>query len=709
MKVSSTAGYEARLSDVVRSVKEVLRRRYLTLAIVAGVITVLGIALTLQLTPSYQGVTRIQLDPSRNPLARSANEAQAQLASEAIETEVAVINSLDISRDVVKRLKLIDDPEFNGSVTARKENGPVSEEDQLEIVANAVRSHLSVGREKLTYIMAIRFDSHDAEKAARIANAYASTYLDNKVGNKIGAAERQSVWIQKRMDELAAEVRAADEKVAQYQAQAGIVRGASNNQGTITDQQVGPLSVQLASAESVAAEARSKQISAQQQVKSGHLYAVSDVRNSATIQDLRRQRTLLVQSMGEMQVRYGSRHPDLIKVRDQLAGIDEQLSDEAGRVIRSLKADADAAEARASSLRMAMERLEEKQSTNARASVIAASMQRDADSKHEAYDRLAQSALESRQAAQNSIAQAQIIDTAEAPQSPYWPNKPLFILLSMIVGVGAGIATITAQEMMVSGMRTVEDVESEIGVPLIAAVPNVRKMSRPADLLIDKPTSQFAEALRNARASILGVKGEVPPKIIAFTSALPGEGKTTTALGMARTMALNGGRTILVDADVRRAQLRQITDVHPGPGIVELLHGEATLDEAIQKSGLENLDQIIVQKPYFSSENLFGNDLMPKILDELSTRYETIILDLPPLVGLADGRFLAALADAVILAIKWDATPTQAVNSAASWLKSDGANLVGAMFTMVDTSSQSIGAYYYYSKKYSDYYQNSSA
>ncbi len=705
MKVSNVAGYEARLADVVRSVKDVLRRRYLILAIVTSIITLLGIAATFQFTPYYQGVTKIQIDPSRNPLARNANEAQAQLASEAIETEVAVLNSLDIARSVVKRLNLTEDSEFNSGVVAREKQGSIGEEEKIEIVANAVRAHLSVGREKLTYIIAIRFNSHDAEKAARIANTYATTYLDTKVGNKIGTAERQSVWFQKRMDELAAEVRGADEKVAQFQSEAGIVRGASTLQGTITDQQIGPLSVQLASAESVAAEARSKQVSAQQQVANGHLDAVSDVRNSATVQDLRRQRALLVQSLGEMQVRYEERHPDLMKVQDQLAAIDDQLRLEANRVVRSLKADADAAEARAGSLRMAMQRLEDKQSANARASVIAASMQRDADSKHEAYDRLAQSALETRQAAQNSIAQAQIIDTAEAPQGPYWPNKPLFILLSFVIGFGAGIATITAQEMMVSGMRTVEDVEGDLGVPLIAAIPNVRKVSRPADLLIEKPTSQFAEALRNARASILGVKGENAPKIIALTSALPGEGKTTTALGLARTMALNGGRTILVDADVRRAQLRQITTVNPGPGIVELLHGDAKLEEAIQPSGLENLDQIIVQKPYFSSENLFGNDLMSKFLDQLTERYETVILDLPPLVGLADGRFLAALADAVVLVIKWDATPAQAINSAASWLKSDGANLVGAMFTMVDTSSQSVGAYYYYSKKYSSYYQ----
>ncbi len=177
-------------------------------------------------------------------------------------------------------------------------------------------------------------------------------------------------------------------------------------------------------------------------------------------------------------------------------------------------------------------------------------------------------------------------------------------------------------------------------------------------------------------------------------------------VALARVMAMNGDRTIIVDADVRRAQLRMLTPTSATIGLVEVLHGETTLDQAIEASGVERLDQIIIHKPYFSSENLFGNDLMPKILEELSERYDTIILDLPPLVGLADGRFLAALADAVALVIRWNKTPKHAVTSAATWLKADGTNLVGTMFTMVDTSAQSVGSYYY-SKQYSQYYQES--
>ena len=708
MKVSTeVANYEARLADVLRTAREVVRRRFLTLLIVAGLVTLVGVVLTLRITPVYTGVARVQIDPTRNPL-RSANEAQAQLASEAIETEVSVANSVATAKTVVERLKLDRDPEFTEGLDEAIKDGKLTQAARIDAVVNNVREHLSVSREKLTYIIGISFTSEDPVKAARIANAFATAYLDAKVGSNIGTAERQFAFFQKRLDELATQARAADAKVAQYRSENGILSGGGDQnvrQQTIVDQQIAPLAVQLAQADAVAAGAQADLAQAQAQVNSGRLDSVSGVLSSPTIVDLRSQRAQVMRDLGVVQERYGPRHPETVRVRDQISHIDQQLLEESRRVIRSLQAKSTAASQLAGSLRADMRNLEGKQVAGVRASVIADSLQREAESAHAAYDRMAQLAFDTRQASQNSIAQAKIVDAAEAPQFPSWPNRPLLILLSLIVGIGAGIATITVQELMVSGMRSVEDVENELGISLLGAVPAMRKVARPADLLVEKPTSQFAEALRNARASIMGVKSDVKPKVIALTSALPSEGKTTTALSLARTMAINGARTIIVDADVRRAQLRQILGfAGSGPGTIEVLRGEATLDEAIEASSVENLDQLIVNKPYFSSENLFGNDTMPNLLEELSRRYDVIILDLPPLLGLADGRFLAALADAVVMVIKWDATPQHAVSTALNSLRADGSNVIGAIYTMVDSSSESVGAYYYYSKKYSAYY-----
>jgi capsular exopolysaccharide synthesis family protein len=231
-------------------------------------------------------------------------------------------------------------------------------------------------------------------------------------------------------------------------------------------------------------------------------------------------------------------------------------------------------------------------------------------------------------------------------------------------------------------------------------------MANPADLLLEKPTSLFAESLRNARASIVGVRNAKPPKVIAITSALPSEGKTTTALAFARTLAINGGRTLLLECDVRRAALSAVLgEQTKGAGLVELLNGEVTLDQAIGRSTVDGMDQLLVRTPYYSSGDLFGTGAMERLLEEVRGRYDSIVLDLPPLVGLADGRFLAVLADATALAVRWDATPPAAAVSALQSLQADGANVVGAIYTMVDPSAEAIGGLYY-SKKYSTYYQS---
>ena len=240
---------------------------------------------------------------------------------------------------------------------------------------------------------------------------------------------------------------------------------------------------------------------------------------------------------------------------------------------------------------------------------------------------------------------------------------------------------------------------------MLAAVPKVPKIKNPAELLLDKPTSLYAESFRIARAAILGVRSGKAPHVIAITSALPAEGKSTTALAFARTLATNGAKTLLIECDVRRAIMRLLVrDPVAGPGLVEILHGEATADQVIQQDAVPKLDYLLVSAPYFSSEDLFGGGGMEKLLAEMRDRYELIVLDLPPLVGLADGRFLAVLADATALVLRWDSTPAAAASSALGWLKADGANPVGVIFNVVDTSAEAIGGLYY-SKKYSAYYQ----
>jgi uncharacterized protein involved in exopolysaccharide biosynthesis/Mrp family chromosome partitioning ATPase len=696
-------GYEGRLADLVQIVRDTVRRRWLTLAIVSAVVFALGVVAVMFMTPKYESVALVRIDPTRNPV-DNRGAGQASLSPEAIETEVTILNSPDIARAVVTQLGLQNDPEFNPLL--KQDGARATQAEQVNATANALLANLAVSRDKLTYIIGIRFTSTNALKAAQIANAFADRYLATKVGNNMGDASQQVAFFQKRLEELGREVRAADAAAAQYRVQSGLVTASGSNSGTITDQQIVPLSSSLAAAEAQAAAARASLGTAEAQMARGGIDGVAEVRSSPVIADLRRQRAEVLRNMGEVTARYGELHPESVKIRDQLKGLDQQISEESRRTLASLRAEAVTAEASTASLRATMNRLGGVRANEARASVLADSLEREAAAKRDAYNKVAQMSVDSTQASRNQISQAVIVARASPAGRPTSPNKPLLFALSLIVGLSAGAATIATQEMLVSGMRSIADVEAALGLPVLAAVPMLPKSAHPGDLILEKPTSLFAESFRIARAAILGVKSKKPPQIIAITSSLPSEGKTTTALSFARVLAMNGANTLLIDCDVRRASLRESVPEHPDvPGIVEVLHGEANLADAIVPSSrVPRLDQMLVKTQYFSSENLFGGDDMEQLLAGLRGRYDHIVLDLPPLIGLADGRFLAVLADATALVIRWDSTPADAASTALNWLRTDGANPVGAIYTMVDSSAEAIGGLYY-SKKYSGYYQ----
>ena len=691
-----------------------LRRRLPVILLVAGcafAVFLLGIVLTV---PKYQAQTLLRIDPTHSPLAVAQGGTDTNVNAETIETEVSILQSEALAREVVRRLDLGNYREFNGVLEKAAASRRLDEDDKLSLVASEVTKHLSVSRDRLSYLIAINFESEDALTAAKVANTYAEAYLDMTVGSRMGTAQRQADWFQKRMATLAKEVNEADARLAQYKAGAGIVEGGQN--GTVADQQIAPLSAQLTSAQAAAAAARPELAAARQQVSNGGIEAVSKVRDSAVIADLRRQRAEVLRDMAELTTRYGEKHPQVVQVRQQLNSIDAQIRAEAERVIASIEAETKAAVARVASLETSMNSLEAQRERNARVSVGAQSLERDAVNKRQAYDRMAQIAMETTQAAQNSIPQAEIVDRATVPTHPKWPGKTMLAIFAVIVSACLGASAAIVLELLAPGVQTASEVESRFNLRVLATLPLAGRRNwfkrksqvRPPDKLLEEPAGAFAESARNAHVSIVGLRSNSSPQIVAITSSLPGEGKTSSALSIARVAALGGIRTLLVDCDLRRAAVREYMDNVGEIGMAEVLKGQATLDQAIQADIQPRLDILPVVEPDYSADNLFGGAGVPALLQEIRSRYELIVLDLPPVIGLTDTRFVCALADAVILAIKWRATPVTAIESAVTTLSADAVKLKGVLLTMVDPASETAGASYYASS-YAPYYQPQAA
>jgi Mrp family chromosome partitioning ATPase len=169
-------------------------------------------------------------------------------------------------------------------------------------------------------------------------------------------------------------------------------------------------------------------------------------------------------------------------------------------------------------------------------------------------------------------------------------------------------------------------------------------------------------------------------------------------------MAVNGSRTLLVDCDLRNIGLAKALDLPAGPGLIEALRGELPLESAVRGDVVEGLDLLTVSTPLFTSEDMFGGPEMARLIEQARGHYKAVILDLPPVLGVADARTLAVQADVSALIVRWGRTSPRAVSMAASALQSDGVNLVGLVLGMVDPSSEAAGGTYY-SRGYHKYYQ----
>ncbi len=693
-----------------------LRRWRLFVAVVTALL-ILAVTVSLILRPIYQATTNIRIDPVQKSAVEMAQAAQGVPPDQSlVDSEVKLMQSRDVARTVVQSMGLANDPEFNPSLRGHSLFGGGSAKGPPEEVAtDAVLKHTEAAREGETYIVDLKFKSKDPAKAAAIADALAEQYVQAGIAARASQAAEQSAGLNDRLSTLDNEVKQADAEVASYKAANGIVSGGEG--GTVTEQQINTVTQELAMAESAAAAARSNYEAAQSQVGQNGIDSVSTVLNSPVIVELRRQLADLQREQADINTRYGPKHPETIKVAQQIEGLNHQIREESQQIVSGLASDARAAEAREASLRGDLDRLKGEEATNSRASVVADTMEREAEAKRSIYNQLANSAQQVNQQEHSTESQAQIVSHASVPTKPVFPNKPLFAAMGLALGLALGAAAVFAAEFLDAGVRSVDDVERDLQADYITSAPLLSASALKVDgrrilawdYVMARPMSGYAEAMRNIRSALNLSDPERRRRVVAVASALPAEGKTACSVSLARTMAMSGEKVLLIDCDLRRNSLEDLVTQPASAGLIEVIMGAAPVSAALAQDAVKGLDVLCVYKATFTPRDLFGAERMKTLLAELREQYDHIVLDCPPLLAVSDARTLASLSDSVVMVARWGRTPRSAVRAALDILHRDHAPVVGVVLSMVDkrarnSLSSSDPSYYY--DRYRRYYQD---
>jgi capsular exopolysaccharide synthesis family protein len=695
----------------------VLRRRYRIFFSVLLLAVLASFAAAKLLPVRYSAEARVMVDPRPrgSPVSADSRSSVAPDAS-LFATEVEVMTSPDVIRAVAQRLNLGSDPEFTGGSTG----------DPVLAATEALTDRVSVSRDGVTYLVAVRAQSRDRVKAARIANTMAAEYLRQSQLKRSQLAADQARVLTAELGPLGRQVVEADDAVAAYRAQHGIVASLTSTGGTLTDQQMSTMAAELGRASAEAAAVRAAASAARAQTHGAGVEAITQVLNSDSLSELRKQRAQVQREQAQIATVYGPQHPASARINEQLARLDREINQAANGIVRGMESDAAAATARQYALRQQLAQLQERQEIDSKANVVALSLQRAADAKRNIYNDLSRNAQQQAQEARIGDVRAWIVSAAQAPLTPSFPKTSVFLMLGLAIGSAAGVGAVVVAEARERGFRSAEDVETALNLPLLAAVPELsakrtalarrrRRASLPAaertrvpaaspwNYVLDRPASSFAESIRNIRASLLDETSDAGPRTVCVTSAVAGEGKSVIAVALARVMAMSGDRVLLIDCDLRRTGLAHLRPDQTRPGLMDVLDGVADAGAALNEDVVDGLTFLGQDSPVFTARDIFSGPAAKEMLRRVRGEYDFVILDAPPVLAVTDAWTISSLCDATLLVVRQARTPPRAVRSAMDRLLRRGARLHGVVLNRRPHGSAAEAAGYY-DGAHADYY-----
>jgi succinoglycan biosynthesis transport protein ExoP len=683
------------------------------------------------LTPLYKSTATIMLD-TRHENVVDMQAVLSNLPSDTfvVDSEVELLRSPALARRVVNQLHLDKDPEFNPALQQQsvfdalinstktafhtvlialgveQASGVDAKDRQQETVTEMFQNHLDVERTGLTYVITVTFWSQDSTKAVKIANAVANAYINQQTEMKLQATRQANALLGKQIAGLRGRVRKAEQAVADYKAKHGLLNAVG---APLAEQEISALNAQVAIAQAEESQQEGRLAATLAQAHHGGTDAVGQASTSGTLQGLRAQEGEVLQQEADLRSRYGPLHPALIKVEKQRAAIQRAIGAETNRIIAEQRTETQAAQQRTGSLQASINRDRNILALNNGAGVQLAELERDAESVRTLY----QSFLTRFQqtSAQEGLqdADATVISSGTIPLKPSYPSWLWVYATAFVLASLAAAATVALMEMMDRGVRSPEAAEIDFGLPVLATIPRVAH-SDPAAYALEKPLSNFAEAFRNLRAALFLTREGQVPKVIALTSAIPGEGKTTTALALGRQAAMSGSRVVIVDADIRRRSLSMRVPHRATKGLLDVVAGRASLESCLVRDEMSNAMILPATDTSLIGKDIFFAHDLSRVFEMLREQFDIVLVDTAPLLPLAESRIVASHADAVVLLARWHHTSRAAIADAVRLIQSVNVPIAGLALSHVDLKQLGSFGYsartYNYQSAYSGYYLN---
>ena len=684
-------------------------RKWLVIGITLA-ITLLAAVIVNLMTPIYRASVTLLVESAKNKFVSIEEMYGVPAGSrEFFQTQAEFMKSREVSQRVVKELDLTTNEHFDPRQhqpskletflsqwePARKFFSPKQErlytdEEVFELTLSRFKTNLDIVPVRLSQLVEIRFENADPFLAAKIANQTAESYITADLDARFNMQQTASKWLNERLTQLRRNLEQSETALQQYREQIGLVSTPSSSMGGNV-KQLDSAAEKLVQAR--IERAQIEQVYNQVAQKSSNRYEVPTVFNNPAVATARQAVAAAEKKMADVQQSLGTAHPEYKAAQSDLQLAESNLKRQAEGVISSISKQYEVARSTERSLEAAVAAsrgsIKEINRKEGQLNVL----ERDVATNQQIYQTFLGRVKETDATADLRNPIARVVDPAVPPIGPVKPPKAQVILLAALLGLLLAAMTAIAMDQKTAIIRSTDEVEEKLGTPLLVAAPKVddKMIANLPRMQHDQPQALFSEAMRSALTGVRLSLMHVDRPIVAVTSTLPGEGKSTVALNFAIEQARTK-KTLLIDADMRKPSISKMLGVPATTmGLSELFRG-APVGQCIQFAPDFQLSLLLAGEIVKNPHDWLMSPRFGELLEELRKDYDMIVIDTPPIELVSDALPIGTQATGVMYVVKSASTAVPMVRRSLDRLASANINVLGIVLNQHDFSRA--GRYY---------------
>ncbi len=676
----------------VRKILTLLWRGRWIMSIGAALGLVIAATYVASLKPTYTATATVLFSPEEKNIVNIQDVLESS-RSDGLRNQIEILKSTGLLSRVVEELNLQNTSGFNpsmnremgmidniksifrvsnlvpwtflaniGVVSLPEETGAMNESEMerrnIAIARNILMGSVSYVPIPDSRVIQIRVTTGSPSQSSRIANEVSKQYITARLDAKLAATREATRWLNERVEELRAELEAAEEAVT---AASSEITDRVGQSSAVLRQQLSALSEGYASSSARRSIAQIRYQRALNALKdTNRIAALAEFQNSDMVTRYRTEELELLSERATLENLVPEGHERLNAIDARITNARANMRSEAERVVGALESEVAIALSEESEFEAKVRALETRIQEQEASEIELRQLEREAEASRLIYENFLGRLKETTQQEKLEEADAVVLSPAEPPAWADSASKKRTLVLGGFVGALGGLGLVVLLDRLNRTFRGYDELQDATGLPMLGAVPSVGRGVERSDVInyvLDKPTSHLAEAIRNMRTSILFSKIDDPPKVVMFTSTVPEEAKSTTSLLLAVTSAQMGRSAIIVDCDLRRPSLHTgLQNEHEDMiGLRDVLEGTVTLQDACyqdEDTGLFVLTSHSEASMATNAADILASERFASIVRSLRERFDLVILDAPPILSVTDARIISPHADAVLYCVR---------------------------------------------------------